>query len=751
MYWTSRLEEPDADIANSSTVAHRELSPKLSGLVSFRKYNCGGCHSGQSEWVDDSPPNAPDLKWSARHVDADYLVKFIVDPQETKPGTSMPQLMAGWDEERRKDAAEAIVAYLVSFGTTELQQPSEISADPESIKRGYAVYHEIGCVACHSPRDSSGAETPLDPSAPLGSLTEKYSLASLISFLKDPHIARPHGLMPNMRLTHREAIDVSVFLLQAQDDESQPASQVRVANSELVQQGRQFFRSLSCNRCHKTIDDKHVGETIAIRTESISNQGCLTENAPGDWPKFNLTSSERSNLQAALRADPSKLSDQQQIDLSLTYFNCTACHSRDDLGGVTTDRRVHFQTTNLNLGEQGRIPPSLTGVGAKLKRKWMRDVLVNGRSVRPYMKTRMPQYGEANIGHLIDLFQSNDELGPTEFATFQDQKAMRTQGLELAGNKGLNCVACHTYQFKISDTMPAADLTEMAERLHKDWFYQYMLAPQKFVPGTVMPSFWPNGKAIRPDLEGTPQQQVEALWQYLIDGRQARAPRGVIRKPLEIVVKDEARMLRRGYQGMGKRGIGVGYPGEINLAFDAEQLRLATLWKGRFVDPSGVWYGQGHGRVRTLGQAINLAAGPELDNANDPWVVDEGRPPQHRFLGYTLDEMRRPTFRYSFGDVQVQDHFTEIRPTSGPAESMRREIILASKDDVVGVRFRLLAGPEIQIQSAGKQVTNGRLTIQILSEHIAKRASDDEDTQAFIPLNLPVGITKLELEYKWES
>ena len=28
--------------------------------------------------------------------------------------------------------------------------------------------------------------------------------------------------------------------------------------------------------------------------------------------------------------------------------------------------------------------------------------------------------------------------------------------------------------------MPAVDLTEMSERLKKDWFYQYMLAPQKF-------------------------------------------------------------------------------------------------------------------------------------------------------------------------------------------------------------------------------------------------------------------------------
>ena len=59
-------------------------------------------------------------------------------------------------------------------------------------------------------------------------------------------------------------------------------------------------------------------------------------------------------------------------------------------------------------------------------------------------------------------------------------------------------------------------------------------------------------------------------------------------------------MLRRSYPGIGKRGIGVGYPGGVNLAFDAEQMRLAMIWKGKFLDPGGVWTGQGHGTARPM-------------------------------------------------------------------------------------------------------------------------------------------------------
>ena len=347
------------------------------------------------------------------------------------------------------------------------------------------------------------------------------------------------------------------------------------------------------------------------------DRGCLADNS-GSWPEFYLDESSKNLLRAALRSFPRELTDEQQIEVSLKSFNCVACHDRNGFGGVTELRNPHFKTTNLNLGDQGRIPPTLTGVGAKLKSKWMRDVLVKGRAIRPYMKTRMPQYGEENVGHLIELFQETDRLPETKFATFDDQKEMRKMGLEMAGNKGLNCVACHTYKYKLSDTMPAVDLTEMTLRLKKDWFHQYMLAPQKFSPNTVMPSFWPGGVAIRKDIPGDPAFQVEALWQYLIDGRQAQAPSGVVREPLEIVVGEEAEMLRRNYQGIGKRGIGVGYPGGVNLAFDAEQMRLAMIWKGEFVDPAGAWTGQGSGTVRPLGRAIHFAQGPDLDDVPIP-------------------------------------------------------------------------------------------------------------------------------------
>jgi hypothetical protein len=380
----------------------------------------------------------------------------------------------------------------------------------------------------------------------------------------------------------------------------------------------------------------------------------------------------------------------------------------------------------------------------------MREVLLTGRAIRPYMKTRMPQFGQQNIGHLIPLFQVNDPRETVEVPVGESRESVRKRGLQIVGNQGLNCVACHTYQYKLSDTMPAVDLTEMAERLNKDWFHRYMLAPQKFVPNTLMPSFWPGGKAIRTDLEGDAASQVEAIWQYLLDGRQANAPPGVVREPLEIVVHEEARLLRRSYQGIGKRGIGVGYPGNVNLAFDAEQLRLAMIWKGKFVDPAGVWYGQGHGHVRTLGRPIPFAPGPDLDDATLPWSIDDGRPPQHRFLGYQLDAKRRPTFCYQFDGACVQDFFTEYADGPQAATQLRRMVKISSAKPYSHLRFRVAKGA---IEALSEQTfrTESGVEIRIHSNSKAVLVGERRDGSLQIPIAMEAEQSiEFTIDYVWE-
>jgi mono/diheme cytochrome c family protein len=537
--------------------------------------------------------HAPKLSWSAGRINPDYIQRYISDPLHVKPGTTMPDVLSTLSAEKRNETATLITHYLTSLGESEFEFQE---TDPKRVTDGRELFHSIGCVACHSPRDEQGQELLKENSVPLGKLGDKYNLDGLIEFLKTPHEVRPSRRMPDMKLTHWEALDLAHYLTA-----DRTISKVDFeTKSSLAARGRLEFHEKQCVQCHTVSGKGHNFNSAPLSSVRI-DRGCLSDET-GIWPNFALSEGDRDSIRSALSSEEKNLSLEDRIAVTLAGLRCVNCHERNGLGGVEEERNSYFLTTNPNLGPQGRIPPTLTHAGAKLRQKWMRQVLVSGRSIRPYVKTRMPQYGTENVKELISLIQNADQLAEVKYPEFDDQKVMRQTGAEMVGVGGLNCIACHTFQLKQAATMPAVDLTEMAERLQKPWFYHYMKRPQQLSANTIMPSFWPGGTAIRKDiLDGDPSLQIEALWQYLLDGRQARTPRGLIIEPIELLATDEAVMLRRSYPEVGKRGIGVGYPANVNIVFDAEQMRLATLWTGKFADPGGVWRSQGHGRVRPLG------------------------------------------------------------------------------------------------------------------------------------------------------
>ena len=157
------------------------------------------------------------------------------------------------------------------------------------------------------------------------------------------------------------------------------------------------------------------------------------------------------------------------------------------------------------------------------------------------------------------------------------------------------------------------DLAVMKKRLQADWFRRYMVNPIALRPGTRMPSFWPDGNSTKPDiLGGDSGKQIEAIWKYLALGEQA-APAGASGGGLLITASDEARIYRNFIQDAGPRAIGVGYPGEVNLAWDANHLRPALIWQGPFIDGAKHWTGRGQGFQKPAGfNTLKLPQGHSL-------------------------------------------------------------------------------------------------------------------------------------------
>jgi mono/diheme cytochrome c family protein len=435
--------------------------------------------------------------------------------------------------------------------------------------------------------------------------------------------------------------------------------------------GRDLFAAQNCGACHQLDGFTAKPAKALLALANRSNAGCLAEAVPASVPKFDLTASQRAALRktiaaAAKLADP--LPASMLVAKTMTQLNCYACHSREGIGGPFEGGRSDWFKVHgeADLGDEGRVPPHLSLVGMKLKPAWLTKVIAEGPKVRPYMATRMPHFGAAHAAALTTAFTAADQQAdaqPEPTLTDRDAKF----GWKLVGRDGLSCIACHTFTTYGSTGIPALALDQMAGRVTWDWFRRYLPDPASLRPGTRMPTFWPEGKAVNTAiLGGQTEAQIKAIWAWLNDGPKAEVPSGLVRGRKEIVADTEAVIYRHFIEGAGSRAIGVGYPEKANLAFDANQLRLALVWQGSFIDMSRHSTDRGTGYEPPLGDhVLKLADGPAfaaLASADAPWPAAPDRlaGPNH-FLGYRLDAKRRPTFRYRVGGVTIEE-FPQPKP-----------------------------------------------------------------------------------------
>ncbi|MDP1799251.1 MAG: hypothetical protein Q8K78_17280, partial [Planctomycetaceae bacterium] len=474
---------------------------------------------------------------------------------------------------------------------------------------------------------------------------------------------------------------------------------------------------------------------------------------------------------AALREEQPVDSDHVAAAKTLTAFRCVTCHVRDDYGGVHDAHNPFFAGSELKLGDDGRIPPPLTLVGAKLQPAWMKKVLFDGESVRHYMATRMPQYGTANLQHLSAVFRRLDVLhGPEMKIPHPDSRAekdrdreklLRAAGRELLGDKGVNCVACHNFNGKAAQTNQGIDLLTSYPRLQPAWFNSYLRNPGAFRPRTVMPTAWPNGVAAHKTiLEGDTDRQIEAIWYYLSLGTSAADPSGLRAVSTKLVVDDQARTHRGRSRVAGFRGIAVGLPEKLSYAFNAETGTLSAIWQDEFISVN--WSGQGSGDFQPASEAIALAQDVSfvsLADENAAWpllpvMTKEAKTnpnplyPKnvgYQFRGYVLDELSIPTFQYRSGMIDIKDRST----AAGTAEQRLLKRILqfdALSPQIVW--FRALSG-DIQQESV-RVFRSGRLRLTIPPAETTLRSLSDEPKRSELLLRLPLPQGPSTLEFLYE-
>jgi hypothetical protein len=461
------------------------------------------------------------------------------------------------------------------------------------------------------------------------------------------------------------------------------------------------------------------------------------------------------------------LTPEQRLNQSLTALNCYACHRRGNKGGPEAQVAGYFTyEIVVDLGDEGRMPPALNEVGAKLTAAGFEDTLFAGVRYRTTMATRMPLFGKANVGHLPELFQQADA---GKIAAYKPEFSPRMveEGRQFTGNKALACVNCHAWGGNRVSGAEGLDLLRAVKRLRPEWFHALLADPQKLKPRTRMPGAWSKGVSFYPDIEkGDMHRQIDAIWAYLGAGKKAAAPSGLVVTGSRLLIPgDEPIVFRTFLDGVSAHAILVGFKEGTHVAFDANRVRSVVAWTGDFIGTEAAWEGRGgmYAKIPSPDQ-VPFPTGPPLavlPSLTERWPADVPKarmgtnraPEGWRFLGYRYDDKRMPTFLYRAGAVRVEESpSSDFRPSGG---CLIRRFRFTSGEEVNNLYFRVAAGKKIR-EKDGVFTIDDRLTYHVkAAESKPHVRTVDGQEELIIPIVLgPPGSdkereAKLDLELTW--
>ena len=526
-----------------------------------------------------------------------------------------------------------------------------------------------------------------------------------------------------------------------------------VLDASKVEKGRELFASLGCAACH---DRKDGGRQIQSNLEAPAlaslnvGKGCLSGSAQG-IPNFDLTSVQSEALAAAISVDPPAAAPTADMSLvhTMKSLNCYSCHQRNGIGGAESDRNRVFVSTIPEMGDEGRLPPPLDGVGDKLRADWIENVIGKGNKSRPYMKTYMPRFGDSHGKQLAKHFASLDQRTEAEITeTNEPNSKVAAIGRRMVGKKGLACISCHTFGKFKSTGIQAIALDTMAKRIREDWFHRYLPDPQRYRPGTRMPTGFPEGKSTVQDIyDGDQAKQLTAMWAFLEKGVKGGVPEGIVAGAMELKPDDKPVIYRNFISGVSPRGIAIGYPEKANLCWDADRMSLSLLWQDRFIDAAKHWVGRGQGTQDPLGGGV-LKFEPsspiaQLETTDSAWPDEPPRERGYQFLGYRLDEQGRPTFRYRTDSLEIAD---KPVPVLGELVShFKREIRvtpLAVAKVAGNVYFRAAVGKSITKDDSGGWIVDDAYTVRTSIKAVNRKTPSG--FELIVPLQVQAEATVLQ-------
>ena len=115
--------------------------------------------------------------------------------------------------------------------------------------------------------------------------------------------------------------------------------------------------------------------------------------------------------------------------------------------------------------------------------------------------------------------------------------------------------------------------------------------------------------------------------------------------------------------------------------------------------------------------------------------------------GYRLDALRRPTFLYSFDQIQIEDYIIAV-----PGELdwvLRRNFVVKSAVPLAGLYFLAWAGASIESKTDGGYLADGKLLLRISGDGNPVLRKTNGRSELLIPILFRGGSTQFTLDLIW--
>lgn len=547
LYWSSKQFRPEPipmtalrhDSDADELVHGKQLRTGRELMVNSR---CLKCHQADTEaWIKakgmpELEMDAPALKDIGSRLHQSWLAQWIQNPKKLRPTATMPQLFHG---DKSDLQIRDIAAYLSSLRSKSKAEGWE--TNKTASQEGQRLFGELGCIACHTPPTAEFTEEDDFDRISLRDVVAKWKPHALMEFLQQPDRHYQWIRMPNFHLSAKEAHQLATYLTSI---EKRKVFTTQLGSGN-IERGKKLTVESGCLNCHQ-IDNQLSSTLKAPELRSLTKerwqQGCMADEQEKrkTAPLYSLDEDQKLALQAITLDGIESFKRRVPLEYAtrrVENLRCIACHTRDGEFDYWTELETDVDDLLSKLPPPEKKPeglamlqtrPLLTWVGEKLHPKWMTELFADKltHKPRPFLRARMPAFPKD--GELLSHgLATQHGFSPTSEPDKVSNPKLAAVGKSLTDATKWNCTGCHDVGNQKATGVfeaPGVNFSIVRERLRRHYFERWLWAPTRIWPGTKMPQVyqWGMKSQLKDVLDGDSSKQIEALWQYLLQGKNIR-------------------------------------------------------------------------------------------------------------------------------------------------------------------------------------------------------------------------------------